>query len=214
MCRDDGDGDLWKSLPKLPRIVGGRTDILIGLKYKKYFPQQIHMFPSGLTVYRSLFEGSDRAIGVIGGQHPEFTNAARHHRATNFDGLMYFQSPIDQYGKRFWLECEVPLLGYKTLTKCDLHIAQCKLDNSEGIFLSRNKPLKCIKVFDESENAGTEISYRCIYCKNCRKCKKCPRLDAVTIQEEIEQGIIDCNVNVDIVRRVTTAALPFVTNPD
>ena len=108
MCRDDGDGDLWKSLSKLPRIVGGQTDILIGLKYKKYFPQQIHMFPSGLTVYRSLFEGSDGAIGVIGGPHPEFTNAARHHRATNW--------PIDQHRKRFWLECEVPLVGYKTLT--------------------------------------------------------------------------------------------------
>ena len=36
----------------------------------------------------------------------------------------------------------------------------------------------------------------------------------MTIQEEIEQGIIDRNVNVDIVRWVTTATLPFVTNPD
>ena len=88
------------------------------------------------------------------------------------------------------------------------------MDNSEGIFLSRNKPLTCIKVFDESENAGTEISYRCINFGNCPECKKCPRLDAVTIQEEIEQGIIDRNVTVDIARRVTTAALPFVTNPD
>ena len=88
-------------------------------------------------MYSSLFEGSDGAIDVIGGPHPEFTNATRHHRATNLADLMYFQSPIDQYRKRFWLECEVPLLGYKTLTNCDLHIAQCKLDNSEGIFLSK-----------------------------------------------------------------------------
>ena len=75
MCRDEGVGDLWNSLPKLPRSLGGQTDILIGLKYKKYFPQQIHMFLSGLTVYRSLFEWSDGTIGVIGGPYREFTNA-------------------------------------------------------------------------------------------------------------------------------------------
>ena len=69
-------------------------------------------------------------------------------------------------------------------------------------------------MFDEAENAGTEISYRCVNCRNCPECKKCPRLEAVTIQEEVEQGIINCSVQVDIVRRVTTAALPFVTNPE
>ena len=74
-------------------------------------------------MYRSLFEWSDGTIDVIGGPHPEFTNAARHHMATQLGGLIYFQSPIDQDRKRFWFECEVPLLGCKTLTNCDLHIA-------------------------------------------------------------------------------------------
>ena len=88
------------------------------------------------------------------------------------------------------------------------------MDNNDGIFLSRNKPLKCIKVFDESENVGIKISYRCINCRNCPECKKCLRLEARIIQEDIEQRIVDRNAKVDIVCRVMTAALSFVTNPD
>ena len=140
-----------------------------------------------------------------------FTNDARHHRTTQLGGLVYFQSPIDQ--KRFWLECEVALLGCKTLTNCDLHVAQCKLYNNDGIFLSRNKPLKCIKVFDESENAQKYVIDALIV-GIAQNLKKCPRLEAMSIQEEFEQGRIVRNVKVDIAHRVTTAALPFVTNPD
>ena len=47
------------------------------------------------------------------------------------------------------------------------------------------------------------------------ECKKCPRLDSLSIQEEVEQKIIDCGVEVDIERGITSSALPFVvSNPD
>ena len=53
------------------------------------------------------------------------------------------------------------------------------------------KPTKCIKSFDEIENTGTEVTYRCIDCRNCPECKKSQRLDSVSIQEEVEQSIIN-----------------------
>ena len=57
MCENEGGNLNWKDLPTLPNQVGGQTDIIIGLKYKKYFPKEIHIFPSGLTVYSSQFKG-------------------------------------------------------------------------------------------------------------------------------------------------------------
>ena len=216
ICLSKGKMGLYKKLPNLPKKVGGQTDILIGLKYKKYFPQQVLMFPTGLTVYRSVFEGLDGTDGVLGGPHPEITKMNNRQVGGDRTGhFCYFATSFDEYRKKSLVACNIPLFGSDKVDKsCDLHLALCKFDSGNGTFLSRKKPLKCIKMFDEAENAGTEISYRCVNCRNCPKCKKCPRLDAVTIQEEVEQGIIDCSVQVDVVRRVTTAALPFVTNPD
>ena len=45
--------------------------------------------------------------------------------------------------------------------------------------------------FDQVENAGTEVSYRCTDCRNCNKCKSSENTEFVSMQEEIEQDIID-----------------------
>ena len=34
-------------LPNLPRFVGGETDIMLGIKYAKYFPKEVYSLPSG-----------------------------------------------------------------------------------------------------------------------------------------------------------------------
>ena len=216
ICLSNEKMGLYKKLLNLPKKVGGQTDILIGLKYKKYFPQQVLMFPAGLMVYRSVFEGLDGTDGVLGGPHPEITKINNRQVGGDRTGqFCYFATCFDEYRKKSLVACNIPLFGSDKVDKSyDLHLALCRFDSGNGTFLSRKKPLKCIKMFDEAENAGTEISYWCVNCRNCPECKKCPRLNAVTIQEEVEQGIINCSVQVDIVRWVTTAALPFVTNPD
>ena len=98
---------------------------------------------------------------------------------------------------------------------CDTAVAApCKFKSiSSKAYVSRKSP-RCVNVFDQVEIAGTEISYRRVDCRDCPECKKCPRLDSVSIQEEVEQSLIDRSVNVDIDRGVTTAVLPFVINPD
>ena len=82
-----------------------------------------------------------------------------------------------------------------------------------GTLLARKSP-KCIKVFDEIETAGTEVTFRCPDCRGCEKCKKSKRVDAISNQEEIEQEIIDRNVVVDIEKCITSHFLPFVADPD
>ena len=51
------------SLPKLPKVVGGETDFMVGIKYNRYYPELIFQLPSGLTIYKSWFLNTDGIEG-------------------------------------------------------------------------------------------------------------------------------------------------------
>ena len=72
---------------------------------------------------------------------------------------------------------------------------------------------KSERIFSEVENAGTEISYRCIDCRKCQKCLNSERTELISIKEEVEQDLIDKSVNVDVKSRVIVARLPLIDNP-
>ena len=61
------------TLPRLPGKVGGETDIMIGIKYLKYFPKEIHKLPNGLTIYEAMFKNSDGSLEVVAGPHQSFS---------------------------------------------------------------------------------------------------------------------------------------------
>ena len=48
-------------------------DIMVGVKYLKYFPEQIFRLPTGLTIYNAAFNNYDGSKGVIAGPHASFT---------------------------------------------------------------------------------------------------------------------------------------------
>ena len=80
----------------MPKKVG-ETDLLIGIKYAKYFPELIHMFPSGLPKYKSHFLSADGSDGVLGGPHPEFTKADKAHRGAHAGHQAYFYPTTEIY---------------------------------------------------------------------------------------------------------------------
>ena len=67
-----------KALPRLPEEVGGETDIMVGIKYLKYFPEAVCKLPSGLTIYKSPFISTDGTRGVVGGPHHVFTKIEKY----------------------------------------------------------------------------------------------------------------------------------------
>ena len=67
-------------------------------------------------------------------------------------------------------------------------------------------------MFEEIENARSEISYRCNNCKNFKACKGHSRADMISGKKEVEQDVINKSVTVDIGRRITTALLPLMFN--
>ena len=81
------------------------------------------------------------------------------------------------------------------------------VDELKNVFLTK-KPSK-LKVFEEIEAPGTEVSYRCVRCRGCQDCKNSGNIECISIQEEVEQKILDNSVTVNLERGYTIAKLPF-----
>ena len=111
----------------------------------------------------------------------------------------------------------MPLFGIKTEPNMfdieEIREYMCDSKNCLCNALTSKRSPKCVKQF-EVENAGTEVIFRCVECRSCQKCKNSTRLDAISVQEEIEQGLIERCVHVDVSRGIATVKLRFVTDPD
>ena len=57
--------------------------------------------------------------------------------------------------------------------------------------------LKQQNIFNLVENAATEISYRCISCRDCKDCLNNEHIENISIREEVEQDLIDKSVQVN-----------------
>ena len=70
--RMEVEGIKLNILPKIPDEVGGETDILLGIRCRKYFQKLIFELKSGLGIFESVFQSPCGARGVLGGPHKGF----------------------------------------------------------------------------------------------------------------------------------------------
>ena len=221
------------NLPKLPSKVGGETDILLGQQFAKYFPKMIFESETGLGLYESCFASPCSSRGVAAGPHPEFSKIERNFKGLHVGETAYIHESVNALRDLWVIDNEVPLLGVKERydmnsiddcfsdfaideTNCLDLVTPClggELGCIEDVYATKRAP-RCIKQFDEIEQAGTEVTYRCVDCRSCAKCKSGGRIDAVSIQEEVEQNLIEQCIEVDVEKGVTTAKLPFLADPD
>ena len=196
------EGGNVKDLPKLPAVVGGSVDFMIGIKYLRYHPKQIFQLPSGLTIYESVFAGID-GNGVIGGPHELFSEIERQlNFSSGYNQMTYFSEQLKLYQQGFDVNPDISKLGFSN---------DCFYNFDGNLDIHLNK---CIKQHNDCEEAGTLISYRCVKCRNCVDCKNHDALEEVSIREEIEQDLINKSVIVDEANRVTVASLPFTHDPN
>ena len=178
-------------LPKLPETAGGRVDLMIGIKYLRYHPKFIFQTKTGLFIFKSQFMSINGTRGVIGGPHRSFPNPS-------FD-QGYFSRDYQAIRNHFKSGADVAICGFKVKPQ--------EIEGDSYSFLSRH-----FKVFNEVEEIGSEISYRCTTCRECKDCKNLDSIQAVSIREEAEQFIINTSVKVDLSSRITEATLPFVSD--
>ena len=199
-----------RNLPKLPEYVGGETDLMLGIKYLKYFPEFVFKLPTGLTIYESHFVSPDGSRGVVGGPHQVFTQIETQCAKTFMSLGTYFVQQLTLVRMGYQVNPDAHLLC-STQEK----FANIEIPDSNMLSDSYNSrtALKKSKLFEMVENAGSEVTYRCVNCRDCVNCKKSEEIQCISIQEEIEQDIIDNSVVVDTEKGVTIAKLPFLENP-
>ena len=173
-------------LPNLPSKVGGNTDFMIGAKYSRYFPKEVFRAPSGLTIYKSQFKNPDGSYGVVGGPHPVIKEIEAKFRGQDLHH--FFSSQMKIFLNGYAVNSDLGLLGHKfTVDEC------VPVSSDEEIHV--NSVQQKLKQFEEAEQVGSEIQYRCINCRNCGDCKDKAH-STLSIKEEIEQQQIERSVTV------------------
>ena len=71
-----------------------------------------------------------------------------------------------------------------------------------------------MKIFDEIETVGTEITFHCVDCRGCKKCKGGPQFESISIQDEVENDLIEKCVRVNVKLGIAMAKLPFLVEPE
>ena len=152
-----------------------------------------------------MFENADGGCGVVGGPHEVFTAIERKFYQHNSHLTTFFSEQLLLYRYGYQINPDVSLLGDKP------SMLQVTSDDTwqTDVYVSKR-----IKMFNDVEETGSEITYRCIKCRSCKTCKDHKQSEGVSIREEIEQDIINKSVHVDVTERKTTASLPFIHNPE
>ena len=143
-----------------------------------------------------------KAVSLLGYKEP-LTNTD--HLLSGFDENVDVQMFADLVPGEGVLESEERFISYMCL--------RCKKCNCQNVYASKRAP-RDFKIFEELENTGTDISYRCIDCRNCKECKYSSRVEEISIVEEVEQDLINKSVTVDLDNRCSLATLPFTADPD
>lgn len=191
-------------LPKLPASIGGEVHMMIGIKYLRYHPKMIFQLPLGLAIYESKFDNSSGGRGVVGGPHHVFTDIHQHHN----NAVSTFFS--NEYKILKESQSNVPLLGYNHNSLIN---SPSYADDDTSRLESKIHLSTSMRVFEEVEATGSEITYRCPQCRNCKTCKHESTNGIISIKEEVEQSIINSSVSIDLTTNIATASLPFIADP-
>ena len=187
-------------LPRLPEFVGGDVDVMIGTKYNRYMPDQVFKMPSGLAIHKSAFNNVDGSRGVIGGPHPLIRKMEDHFRGSNMTYTSFFSQQFQIFRNGVQVNPDVRMLNSKPRNDFDVHVCRASFPSIKSK----------LKQFEQVEDAGSEIWYRCKECRGCPLCKSGGQIETISIREEVEQDVINKSVTVDLEAGKTTARLPLL----
>ena len=239
----EDDLSIKEPLPTVPDTIGGQAvDIMLGIRYIVYFPKLVYHLPHGLGIYKSVFKGTDGHQGVLGGPHQawfEAVEASNFLGASAYltcemkayqvqsNCLKFVQSGPEcedyfQEKDEIFIDDEVETISanLKKDIRCEFH--HCDKHSKEaGWMIPRNWDLTStiynvkseVKFRNDIEVMGSEAEYRCITCRNCNKCRKGDLLEQVSLQEELEQAMIEESVVYIPEEKRVEAVLPFLDDP-
>ena len=207
-------GGKISDLPQVPLLVGGETDILLGIQYNWYQPRLLFILPTGLAIYKSVFKGVDGSRGCIGGSHKLFTQCERQflesHNHTISEFRAFLAQQIQMFNNGYKVCLDHDSLSWKN-SMVPHRIAfvdgESECEHPRVMFSSNTVLL------NDADEAGNSIEYRCVKCRGCKDCKRGETLEKVSLREEFEQHVIDSSVCVNFDKKETVAVLPFIADP-
>ena len=187
--KNDNPGDSELQKLKIPKLVGGEPDVLLGIMYQSCHPERIHTLPSGLFIGKvKLASFSNVWTGVIGGPHKSFKVLAE--QAGNASNLMaHFVDGLQHFEK-----LGPPKLHSPTISWNDIQFAQLmnktEVQHIVGEEPDENKADQVTESFDENP---TEVGVQdAVEAKKSLQCMSCG-LDVVEdwteVIEEISESI-------------------------
>ena len=106
----------------------------------------------------SKFTGVDGCTGVVCGPHPSFASKIKPNSTHHGLGT-YLSQEAAVYRDRWDAGLSVSVIGNKELDS--------EVNEVYGICHVCKRGPRSLKIYEEIENAGTEVSYRCLECRNC-----------------------------------------------
>ena len=228
----------YETLPKCDKAVGGsEVDIMLGIRYNRYFPVLLYSLPSGLGIYKAQFKSARGCQGILGGPHKAWELA---YQSSHLMGpTMYLTREARAYKiETSWVRInqdKFPLTGQEeytyvaesttddefppkvicTFKHCSKHSAETNwiVPSTWNLDGSQYSVKDETKRFDALERIGSEIDYRCISCRNCARCRNGDQLEQISLQEEAEQFLIEASVTLNVEAQRLEAKLPFIEDP-
>ena len=224
--------------PVIDRIGGVEVDIIIGIRYQQHFPELICNLPCGLGIFKSKIKAPRGELTVLGGPHAAwryatdmvgflgansfFTAEARAFRDQSCT-LKHVYHPVEHEDDDLLvdvvledlLDIDQPYVEQCLSVHCDKHgdlddwIIPSTWDIDNSIYSLRQSASR----FAEAELIGSEVTYRCVRCRNCAKCKQGETLESASLREEQEQYVIEQSVIFDEEKGRLIAKLPFMADP-
>ena len=217
-------------LPAVESAIGGcSADIMLGIRYLRYFPRPIFSLPSGLSVYRTVIRGAGGMTGVLGGPHKAWEKALESSHLTT--ARIFLSSEMKALSSQNAALRKVMSLpepcghqlgagnfGFDAeafgACSCDQPLDDFGMPCAEGrVRRALSVAARGLKDFLAADNIGSEVEYRCPKCRNCFPCKNSDKLEKMSLIEEKEQHLIENCVTLDRENSVVVARLPFIANP-
>ena len=157
--------------------------------------------------------------------YPSLSKALHAETGDDFEGIVHYEGKDPKYRLRTETGCSVyptPLtssdfeeLGSPELDEDsdgnEANCSICKLPAKQSVHKTR-VPLQKLKDFLDKDDISDTINYRCSTCLAC-ECMVSDKAKMMSLQERMEQDVIQKSVEIDLVANKVLVDLPFIKPP-
>ena len=166
---------------------------MIVVKYLRYYPEKVFQLPSGLAIYKSWFKNAEGTRGVFGGPHRLFTEIESSYQV---NVRIFLSDQYKLFKSEYQVKSDASMLHVK-FKKDDLNVAVVNIyqfNNVDEVKTTQSLLVRKQKTFEDVENTGSKITYRCSKCRNCKVFKEHSTGEIMIVKEEVEQDVINKSV--------------------